>query len=54
MLFYREITRILVEDGGADVHLKDCKFRIGRTPSALAKEMAHKNVMNYLNEKMKQ
>ena len=45
---------MLVEDGGADVQLKDCKFRIGRTASALAKEMGHTDVMQYLNEKMKQ
>ena len=52
VLFYREITKCLVEDGGADVRLKDWKFRVGRTPSDLAKEMANKDVMKYLNEKM--
>lgn len=49
---FMEITKCLVEDGGADVRLKDWKFRVGRTPSDLAKEMANKDVMKYLNEKM--
>ena len=42
--------KLLVEEGGADVHLKD---KFGRTPADLAKEFAHVHVIDYLNERMK-
>lgn len=48
-LLHREITKHLVEVGGADVRLKD---EFGRTPANLAKEMAQSDVMQYLNQKM--
>ena len=49
--FHREIAKQLVEDGGADISLKD---NFGRTPSNIAKEMAQSEVMHYLNRKMKE
>jgi len=45
-----ESVKLLVEEGGADVHLKD---KFGRTPADLAKEFAHVHVIDYLNERMK-
>lgn len=42
------MTQYLVEFGGADVNVKD---ELGRTPSNVAKEMAHIDIMNYLDKK---
>ena len=45
----REITKYLIEVGGADVNLED---QLGRTPARIAKELAQIDIMNYLEEKM--
>ena len=46
--FYRELVKLLVEAGGADVKIPD---QMGRTASRIAKEMCQIEVMNYLDGK---
>jgi len=45
-----ESVKLLVEEGGADVNLKD---NFGRAPADLAKEFAHVQVIDYLKQRMK-
>ena len=46
--YLRELVKLLVETGGADVTIADEK---GRTASRIAKEMCQIHIMNYLDEK---
>ena len=47
LIYYRELVKLLVEVGGANVNVQD---QMGRTPSRRAKEICKMDIMKFLEE----